>query len=69
MDDDLNTALHVAASSGHTMLVKYLIYLKLFREVYQLLKRNMNDQSLKNRNGHTPLDMAIEAQHADIVTL
>lgn len=40
-----------------------------FREVYQLLKRNMDDQSLKNLNGQTPLDMAVEARHADIVTL
>lgn len=73
LDEDLNTALHVAASIGHTMWVfcfwiDWLIW-GVFREVYQLLKRNLDDQSLKNKDGHTPLDLAVEAQHADIVTL
>jgi Arf-GAP/coiled-coil/ANK repeat/PH domain-containing protein len=56
VDQSLDTALHVAAEYGHTI------------EVYQLLKRNA-DKTLKNRAGHTPLDLAVEAQHADIVTL
>ncbi|KAI1710012.1 ankyrin repeats (3 copies) domain-containing protein [Ditylenchus destructor] len=56
VDDDLNTPLHVAARIGQTIVV------------YQLLKKNSN-KSLKNRNGQTPLDIAMEACHADIVTL
>ncbi|KJH51216.1 hypothetical protein DICVIV_02581 [Dictyocaulus viviparus] len=38
------------------------------RQVCQLLKRGA-DKSLKNVDGVTPLEIAIEGKHADIVTL
>uniref|UniRef100_A0A915EIM6 Uncharacterized protein n=1 Tax=Ditylenchus dipsaci TaxID=166011 RepID=A0A915EIM6_9BILA len=56
LDEELNSALHVAANVGHTI------------GVYQLLKRN-SDKTLKNKNGQTTLDIAMEKQLAEIVTL
>lgn len=39
-----------------------------YRIVCQLVKRGA-DQRLRNRSGETPLDLAVEGKHADIVTL
>ncbi|VBB28483.1 unnamed protein product [Acanthocheilonema viteae] len=56
LDSSLNTALHIAASKACTLIV------------CQLMKRGA-DQRLRNRLNETPLDLAIEGKHADIVTL
>uniref|UniRef100_A0A8R1U223 GTP-ase activating protein for Arf containing protein n=1 Tax=Onchocerca volvulus TaxID=6282 RepID=A0A8R1U223_ONCVO len=56
LNSSLNTALHIAASKACTLIV------------CQLMKRGA-DQRLKNRLNETPLDLAIEGKHADIVTL
>ncbi|MCP9264039.1 Arf-GAP with coiled-coil, ANK repeat and PH domain-containing protein 2 [Dirofilaria immitis] len=56
LDSSLNTALHIAASKAYTLIV------------CQLMKRGA-DQRLRNRLNETPLDLAIEGKHADIVTL
>uniref|UniRef100_A0A915PJC6 PH domain-containing protein n=1 Tax=Setaria digitata TaxID=48799 RepID=A0A915PJC6_9BILA len=56
LDSCLNTALHIAASKAYTLIV------------CQLMKRGA-DQHLRNRLNETPLDLAIEGKHADIVTL
>ncbi|KAE9416341.1 hypothetical protein Angca_006491, partial [Angiostrongylus cantonensis] len=55
-DDKLCTPLHLAAVEGNTL------------QVCQLLKRGA-DKSLKNADGVTPLEIAVERKHADIVTL
>lgn len=39
-----------------------------FRQICQLLKRGA-DKSAVNSKGETPLDIAVEGKHADIVTL
>ncbi|VDN02897.1 unnamed protein product [Thelazia callipaeda] len=56
LDSFHNTALHIAASKACTLIV------------CQLMKRGA-DQRLRNQSGETPLDLAIEGKHADIVTL
>ena len=56
VDADLNSPLHLAAAQGHTI------------GVYHLLKRSA-DKDLKNAKGETALQLAVEAQHANIVTL
>ncbi|KAK6734794.1 hypothetical protein RB195_018152 [Necator americanus] len=56
LDDKLNTPLHLAAAEGNTL------------QVCQLLKRGA-DKSLKNADGVTPLEIAVDGKHADIVTL
>ncbi|KHJ98631.1 PH domain protein [Oesophagostomum dentatum] len=56
LDEKLNTPLHLAAAEGNTL------------QVCQLLKRGA-DKSLKNADGVTPLEIAVEGKHADIVTL
>ncbi|CAG9532161.1 unnamed protein product [Cercopithifilaria johnstoni] len=56
LDSSLNTALHIAATKACTLIV------------CQLMKRGA-DQRLRNRLNETPLDLAIEGKHADIVTL
>ncbi|CAD6195839.1 unnamed protein product [Caenorhabditis auriculariae] len=56
LDDKLNTPLHLAALEANTL------------QVCQLLKRGA-DKNLKNVDGKTPLDIAMEGKHADIVTL
>uniref|UniRef100_A0A0N4UAS0 Arf-GAP with coiled-coil, ANK repeat and PH domain-containing protein 2 n=1 Tax=Dracunculus medinensis TaxID=318479 RepID=A0A0N4UAS0_DRAME len=56
LDASLNTPLHLASSLGHTLIV------------CQLMKRGA-DQRLCNHAGETPLDVAVEKKHADIVTL
>ncbi|CAD5213093.1 unnamed protein product [Bursaphelenchus okinawaensis] len=56
VDADLNSPLHLAAANGNTI------------GVYQLVKRNA-DKDLKNAKGETALQLAVEAQHANIVTL
>ncbi|VDK29717.1 unnamed protein product [Gongylonema pulchrum] len=56
LDSSLNSALHIAASKACTLIV------------CQLIKRGAN-QHLRNRSGETPLDLAVEGKHADIVTL
>lgn len=56
LDDKLNSPLHLAAAKGNTL------------QVCQLLKRGA-DKSLKNADGVTPLEIAVEGKHADIVTL
>ncbi|CAD5217466.1 unnamed protein product [Bursaphelenchus xylophilus] len=56
VDADLNSPLHIAAANGNTL------------GVYQLVKRNA-DKDLKNAKGETALQLAVEAQHANIVTL
>uniref|UniRef100_A0A1I7SGK8 ANK_REP_REGION domain-containing protein n=1 Tax=Bursaphelenchus xylophilus TaxID=6326 RepID=A0A1I7SGK8_BURXY len=55
VDADLNSPLHIAAANGNTL------------GVYQLVKRNA-DKDLKNAKGETALQLAVEAQHANIVT-
>ncbi|VDO52410.1 unnamed protein product [Haemonchus placei] len=71
------TALHIATKNELT-LVSLLLFilegncknlmLNPFRQVCQLLKRGA-DKSLKNADGVTPLEIAVEGKHADIVTL
>jgi hypothetical protein len=56
IDSDGNTPLHIAASNGFPILV------------YQLLKKNA-DSTIKNKKGQTALDIAVDGQHAHIVTL
>uniref|UniRef100_A0AC35G6R4 Uncharacterized protein n=1 Tax=Panagrolaimus sp. PS1159 TaxID=55785 RepID=A0AC35G6R4_9BILA len=56
IDSDGNTPLHIAASKGFPILV------------YQLLKKNA-DSTIKNKKGQTALDIAVDGQHAHIVTL
>ncbi|CAI4227051.1 unnamed protein product [Auanema sp. JU1783] len=56
LDERLNSPMHLAALEGNTL------------QVCQLLKRGA-DKDLKNADGVTPLDIAIEGKHADIVTL
>uniref|UniRef100_A0AC35U6D1 Arf-GAP with coiled-coil, ANK repeat and PH domain-containing protein 2 n=1 Tax=Rhabditophanes sp. KR3021 TaxID=114890 RepID=A0AC35U6D1_9BILA len=55
-NEDLDTPLHVAVSVGDPLLV------------YQLIKRNA-DKSIKNRRGFTPLEWAVESEHANVVVL
>uniref|UniRef100_A0A9J2PL33 Uncharacterized protein n=1 Tax=Ascaris lumbricoides TaxID=6252 RepID=A0A9J2PL33_ASCLU len=56
LDASLNSPLHIACANALTLLV------------CQLMKRGA-DQRLRNCNGETALDLAIEGTHADIVTL
>jgi len=56
VDHDGNTPLHVATLKGFPIVV------------HQLLKRNA-DAGIKNKEGKTALDLAIQEQHAHIVTL
>uniref|UniRef100_A0A0M3JB94 ANK_REP_REGION domain-containing protein n=1 Tax=Anisakis simplex TaxID=6269 RepID=A0A0M3JB94_ANISI len=56
LDDSMNSPLHIASANAHTLIV------------CQLMKRGA-DQHLKNSNGETALDLAVEGKHADIVTL
>uniref|UniRef100_A0AC34F324 Arf-GAP with coiled-coil, ANK repeat and PH domain-containing protein n=1 Tax=Panagrolaimus sp. ES5 TaxID=591445 RepID=A0AC34F324_9BILA len=56
IDSDGNTPLHIAATNGFPILV------------YQLLKKNA-DSTIKNKEGQTALDIAVDGQHAHIVTL
>jgi Arf-GAP/coiled-coil/ANK repeat/PH domain-containing protein len=56
IDCEGNSPLHIAASKGFPILV------------YQLLRKNV-DSTLKNKAGQTACDIAIEGQHAHIVTL
>ncbi|PAV62480.1 hypothetical protein WR25_08593 [Diploscapter pachys] len=56
LDDRMNTSLHLAAIEGNTI------------QVCQLLKRFAKKDEV-NAEGKTPLDIAVERKHADIVTL
>ncbi|KAI6242194.1 hypothetical protein M3Y99_00260400 [Aphelenchoides fujianensis] len=56
VDHELNTPLHVAARKGHLMCV------------YHLIKRYA-DITAKNVRGERPLDLAINGQDANVVTL
>ncbi|PAV62171.1 hypothetical protein WR25_16975 [Diploscapter pachys] len=56
LDDRMNTSLHLAAIEGNTI------------QVCQLLKRFAKKDEI-NAEGKTPLDIAVERKHADIVTL
>lgn len=69
VDGRLNTALHIAADHGHTMYfsLKFINWI-IISIVYNILKRNA-DKALKNNEGKTPLELAVEKCHADIVTL
>ncbi|CEF70761.1 Arf GTPase activating protein family and Pleckstrin homology domain and Ankyrin repeat and Pleckstrin homology-like domain and Ankyrin repeat-containing domain-containing protein [Strongyloides ratti] len=55
-NEDLDTPLHIAVKIGDPLLV------------YHLIKRNA-DKSIKNKRGLTPLECAMENEHANVVVL
>uniref|UniRef100_A0A0K0EXH4 Centaurin beta 1A (projected from Caenorhabditis elegans ortholog cnt-1) n=1 Tax=Strongyloides venezuelensis TaxID=75913 RepID=A0A0K0EXH4_STRVS len=55
-NEDLDTPLNIAVTIGDPLLV------------YQLIKRNA-DKSIKNKRGLTPLECAMENEHANVVVL